>query len=498
MKDAQRRGLRREGGKGAIQMTQSEDLQQAALIKTHKFFLVTLWGLLIFSLLLGPWHGTLAEAFLVGLPSAAIPTALIFLAPQALLTRLAVGAALMAFCALNIHQSWGMIEMHFGIFVLLSFLLFYQDWRVIIFSALVIAVHHLAFNYLQLWGFGVMCFTKPSLGIVLVHAAYVVLEAGVLSYLAVVLHRDAALVRQGNATLQAQMTAMRTMVEQTRGGIQAINLASQDIIEGNASLSRRTESQASSLEQTASTMEELTVTVKQNSDSAREANQLVQAASSVAQQGGSLVGQVVDTMGSIKDSSRKIVDIIGVIDGIAFQTNILALNAAVEAARAGEQGRGFAVVAAEVRNLAQRSAGAAKEIKLLINDSVDKVEAGGRLVDQAGQTMQLIVGSVKQVADIMSEISAASEEQSDGIAQVSEAIGQMDEMTQQNAALVEKAAAASASMQEHARKVAAASGAEMPQDGGSGQVRPLAARARQAPARVAIAAPGANKVARRG
>ncbi|MEO7495525.1 MAG: methyl-accepting chemotaxis protein [Massilia sp.] len=245
-------------------------------------------------------------------------------------------------------------------------------------------------------------------------------------------------------------------VGEVRLGTDTITTASLEIASGNADLSSRTESQASSLEQTASSMEELTSTVKQNADNARQANQLAVSASSVAAQGGKVVSEVVDTMGSIKESSRKIVDIIGVIDGIAFQTNILALNAAVEAARAGEQGRGFAVVAAEVRNLAQRSAGAAKEIKSLIGDSVDKVDAGSRLVDQAGQTMELIVTSIRQVADIMGEITAATQEQSLGIEEVNVAITEMDEMTQQNSALVEQAAAAAESMQEQAEIVARA------------------------------------------
>jgi methyl-accepting chemotaxis protein len=244
--------------------------------------------------------------------------------------------------------------------------------------------------------------------------------------------------------------SLSDIVGNVRLGTENIGVASKEISSGNADLSSRTEAQASSLEETASSMEELTSTVKQNAENARQANQLVVSASEVAVRGGEVVGQVVDTMGSIKDSSRKIVDIIGVIDGIAFQTNILALNAAVEAARAGEQGRGFAVVASEVRSLAQRSAGAAKEIKALIGDSVEKVDAGSKLVDQAGETMQEIVSSVKHVADIMNEISAASQEQSAGIEEVNRAIAQMDEMTQQNAALVEQAAAAAESMQTQA------------------------------------------------
>ncbi|MBV8666387.1 MAG: Tar ligand binding domain-containing protein [Burkholderiaceae bacterium] len=240
------------------------------------------------------------------------------------------------------------------------------------------------------------------------------------------------------------------IVGQVRTGTDVIATASNEIASGNLDLSSRTEEQASSLEETASSMEELTGTVKQNADNARQANQLAQSASEVAVRGGSVVAQVVETMGSINESSKKIVDIIGVIDGIAFQTNILALNAAVEAARAGEQGRGFAVVATEVRNLAQRSAAAAKEIKELINNSVEKVDIGSKLVDQAGSTMDEIVESVRRVTDIMSEITAASQEQTTGIEQINQAVTQMDNVTQQNAALVEEAAAAAGSLQEQA------------------------------------------------
>jgi methyl-accepting chemotaxis protein len=243
------------------------------------------------------------------------------------------------------------------------------------------------------------------------------------------------------------------IVTQIKDSTESINAASKEIASGNSDLSSRTEAQAESLEKTASSMEELTSTVKQNAENAKQANQLAAGASQVAVKGGNVVGQVVTTMSSINDSSKKIVDIISVIDGIAFQTNILALNAAVEAARAGEQGRGFAVVATEVRTLAQRSAAAAKEIKALIGDSVEKVSAGTKLVDDAGKTMQEIVSSVKRVTDIMAEITAASQEQSAGIEQVNAAITQMDEVTQQNAALVEQAAASAESMEEQADKL---------------------------------------------
>jgi methyl-accepting chemotaxis protein len=246
------------------------------------------------------------------------------------------------------------------------------------------------------------------------------------------------------------------IVGEVRSGTEAIGSGTKQIASGNADLSQRTEEQASSLEETASSMEELTSTVKQNAENAKQANQLALGASNVAVKGGQVVSEVVTTMSSINESSKKIVDIIGVIDGIAFQTNILALNAAVEAARAGEQGRGFAVVASEVRNLAQRSAAAAKEIKALIGDSVDKVGAGTKLVDEAGKTMEEIVNSVKRVTDIMSEITAASQEQSAGIEQVNQAITQMDEVTQQNAALVEEAAAAAESLEEQAQNLQAA------------------------------------------
>jgi methyl-accepting chemotaxis protein-1 (serine sensor receptor) len=258
------------------------------------------------------------------------------------------------------------------------------------------------------------------------------------------------------AALKNMQGSLVRTVTSVRNGAESIDVGAREIAAGNIDLSARTEQQAAALEQTASSMEELTSTVKQNTDNARQANQLAATASLTAERGGAVVSQVVDKMHNITESSRKISDIISVIDGIAFQTNILALNAAVEAARAGEQGRGFAVVASEVRSLAQRSASAAKEIKGLIEASVEHVESGSALVENAGQTMNEVVVAVKRVTDIMGEISSASEEQSTGIEEVNRAVSEMDSVTQHNAALVEQAAAAAGSLEEQARRLSEA------------------------------------------
>ncbi len=255
------------------------------------------------------------------------------------------------------------------------------------------------------------------------------------------------------AQLKRMQQSLADVVSGVRGNAESVATASAQISQGNADLSQRTEEQASALEETAASMEELNSTVRQNADNARQANQLAVSASSVAERGGAVVGQVVETMRGINEGSKRIADIISVIDGIAFQTNILALNAAVEAARAGEQGRGFAVVASEVRGLARRSADAAKEIKALISSSVSQVEQGSALVDQAGATMREVVDAIRRVADIMGEISAASHEQSQGVSQVGEAITQMDQVTQQNAALVEESAAAASSLKQQAEQL---------------------------------------------
>ncbi len=279
--------------------------------------------------------------------------------------------------------------------------------------------------------------------------------------------------------MDAMQSKLADLVRQVRQGVDSVSTASQEIARGNTDLSQRTEQAASNLQQTASSIEQLTSTVRQTADSASTANQLASSASAVAQRGGEVVSQVVATMNEINASSKKISDIIGTIDGIAFQTNILALNAAVEAARAGEQGRGFAVVAGEVRSLAQRSAEAAREIKSLIGASVDKVESGSRLVADAGSTMTEIVASVQRVSDIIGEISAAAAEQSGGIGQVNQAVNQLDQATQQNAALVEQSAAAAESLQDQSRQLAGVvSGFRIESSGGFDAPRAAAAPAR--------------------
>ncbi|MDP3521168.1 MAG: methyl-accepting chemotaxis protein [Hydrogenophaga sp.] len=411
----------------------------------------------------------------------ALPGLLGFLLGRGTLaSRLLMAFSLTALVALQIQAAAGLREMHFGVFVTLALLLVYLDWRPILFSAVLFALHHVGFDRLQAAGWGVYCLSEPDFATIVVHAAYVVVQTtfelffvvrlagGVRGNAEVAslaqrmqdpthivldmtgLEAQAPLARELKAVLGRTAAAVQTV----REAAQSIQTASSEIASGNQDLSQRTEQTASNLQQAASSLEQLTATVRQSADAARQANQLAGSAAEVAQRGGSVVHQVVSTMDDISESSKKIADIIGVIDGIAFQTNILALNAAVEAARAGEQGRGFAVVAGEVRNLAQRSAQAAKEIKALISTSVDKVQGGSELVRQAGATMEDIVQSVQRVSDIIGEISSAATEQSEGIAQVNIAVNQLDQMTQQNAALVEESAAAATSMRDQADRMA--------------------------------------------
>ena len=444
--------------------------------QADRLMLPVVWAMFAMGIALAGWHDTLDWALAVGLPAALLPTAAILLAPGSRTSRYSVATALMVFPALHIHQSGGVAELHFGIFVLLAFLLCYRDWSVIVLGAALIAVHHLSFNYLQELGFGVLCFTETGLGKVLVHAAYVVAETVVLSYLSLLLHREAVQAAElgarldqvnasgdgritltaagsttlsdGGRVLEGMMSTLRDAVAVVHAGAEAIARASHAIADGNADLSRRTGSQSEGLRQTAEAMAQLTVAVRGNDADARQASDLAAGAADVAERGGQVVDQMIGSMEAIRARSRRIVDIIGVIDGIAFQTNILALNAAVEAARAGEQGRGFAVVATEVRGLAQRSAAAAREIATLIHDSVAAVDAGDILAAQAGSTMEEIVRAVQEVAGIMTRIVAASHGQAAGIASVNDAIAEMDRNTRDNAAMVRQAETAAASMQQ--------------------------------------------------
>jgi methyl-accepting chemotaxis protein len=433
------------------------------------------------ALVYGAMHAGIVLALVAGgaLLAAAAAAAWLLRAPVLRGSVLAVLG--MAMVALLIHTARGAAEAHFAVFAFLACTVVYRHWVPVIAGAAAIAVHHLSFNFFQQWGWGPVCFTEPGLGKVIEHALYVVVESAILVLLALRARHDGAAADEltlmagrlvdaegkidftacelpassvAATRLREALLRTRSALATMRGAVDSMSTAAQEIATGNGDLSQRTEQTASNLQQTASSMEQLTGTVKQSADSARQANQLAASAAEVAARGGSVVSQVVSTMDDINASSKKIADIIGVIDGIAFQTNILALNAAVEAARAGEQGRGFAVVAGEVRSLAQRSAEAAKEIKSLIGTSVDKVESGSKLVADAGKTMAEIVGSVRRVTDIIGEITAAAAEQSEGIGQVNVAVTQLDQMTQQNAALVEQSAAAAESLKDQAQRLA--------------------------------------------
>ncbi|GAA6142270.1 hypothetical protein NBRC116584_20880 [Hydrogenophaga sp. 5NK40-0174] len=392
------------------------------------------------------------------------------------ISRFVLATVQVAQVALHIQLAHGELEYHFGVFVTLALLLVYMDWKPVVYAAGLFAVHHVLFDRLQAAGFGFYCMQEANFMRVLLHAGYVVVQTALEIVLVsgmrrraqegeelaklvsavdradgIALNVSAIAVSTPRAeALKSTLLRMQNAVSAVQASSSHIEAASREIASGNQDLSSRTEQAASSLQQTAASMEQINSTVRQSADAANQASQMAAANADVATRGGQVVSQVVSTMEEIHQSSQKINDIIGVIDGIAFQTNILALNAAVEAARAGEQGRGFAVVAGEVRSLAQRSAEAAKEIKGLIGASVEKVENGTRLVGEAGATISEIVSNAQRVADIIGEITAATNEQSGGIGQVHSAVSQLDQMTQQNAALVEESSAAAESLKDQA------------------------------------------------
>jgi methyl-accepting chemotaxis protein len=394
-------------------------------------------------------------------------------------SRLLLTSVVALMVMLQIQLTQGVVEYHFGVFVALALVMVYLDWRPIVLAALLFAVHHLVFDRLLAAGLNWYCLSEPNLPMVLLHATYVVVQTGLELALVAGMAKAATegqelqkmveLVNQpagislrlagfeaktvlGQA-LQRMLTRMDVAVSTVHESVASISLASSDIASGNQNLSSRTENAAAGIQQTAASMEELAATLEHSTSAANQAKTMANDNAVVAEKCGEVVTQVVATMADINTSSRKISDIIGVIDGIAFQTNILALNAAVEAARAGEQGRGFAVVASEVRNLAQRSALAAKEIKDLIGASVDKVEAGTLLVQSAGSTMQEVVTNANKVSVFIEEITRATSEQSISINEVTQAVTQLDRMTQQNAALVEQSLASSNSLRDQATQL---------------------------------------------
>ena len=438
----------------------------------HRHDIVVLWGIaavFIGTLAYGWIYNNLMLGLVLGLVFMGLSLGVAAWSKSGALSRVALPVLGMTMVGLMIHVARGHSEAHFAVFAFLACLVVYRSSVAIIAGAVAIAIHHLSFNQFQTWGWGPMCFTEPSFMRVVEHAIYVVVESVVLILLALRARADFATAEElmriveqiqgdnGTINLNASHLAVKgrvsrklvdalqhieTAIQQVHRSSDAIRQASGDIAHGNQLLSSRTEDAAASIAQTAASVEEIASTIRASVDNAHQANQLAGQASDVATRGGEAVHRVVDTMSGIQQSSRKIADIIGVIDGIAFQTNILALNAAVEAARAGEQGRGFAVVASEVRSLAQRSAEAAKEIKQLITRSVEQVDSGSSLVGNTGEIIGEVVEQVRRVSALVSEITVSSSEQNEGIGQINLAISRLDQTTQQNASMVEQTAAA--------------------------------------------------------
>lgn len=449
----------------------------AAISRSGDLLMVlTLIGNAVASVAIGNYYGDVRLALVVSAVLLLVGGGVFMTVRGSLVSQLVLTSCNVVFVALHIQLGRGTVEFHFGVFVLLGLTLVYRDWKPILLAAAMFAVHHVLFDRLQAMGYALYCTPQANFVTTIMHAAYVVVQTGVELYLAVMLERGA--VEAGELTTLVQKidgegvlcldvsqvpattptsTMMKAMIlkvsaamSDVRDAASSVELVASEIANGNMDLSRRTEEQASNLQQTSASMEQLTGTVRNTASTAETANQLAGSATLAAEDGGRAVDKVVATMANISNASKKISDIIGVIDSIAFQTNILALNAAVEAARAGEQGRGFAVVASEVRGLAHRSADAAKEIKTLIGTSAEHVEDGAKLVGEAGTGMLKIVDQAKRVSSLIGEISASANHQTVGIAQIGDAVSQLDTVTQQNAALVEEGAAAAKSLKDQA------------------------------------------------
>ncbi len=455
----------------------SDDASLRAIARTADLVMLsTAIGSAAAALAIGVWYGNAGLALGVSAVVLGLCAAVFAFARASTLSRTVLTACNVALVALHIQLGRGTIEFHFGVFVLLGLLLVYRDWRPLLLGASLLAMHHVVVDRLQALGLGVYCTPQADFLKTAMHAIYLVAQTGVEIYLAVILRKAAqeaaelsaivhvvdaegALcldVSQLEATtptallMKAMLLRVGSAISEVSLAASSVEIAASEIASGNMELSRRTEQQASSLQQTAASMEQINGTVRNTADTAEAARRISGSASTAAANGGRVVESIVATMSDIAQSSRRMSEIIGVIDGIAFQTNILALNAAVEAARAGEQGRGFAVVAAEVRSLSQRSTKAAKEIRTLISASAERVDTGTQLVSEAGTGIRDIVDQALQVSQLIGAISTATSRQTADIGQVGDAVTQLDTVTQQNAALVEESAAASENLKQQA------------------------------------------------
>jgi len=459
-------------------MHSTDELLRNLYVKTDRLMLAVVWALFLISCALASQNFTWEVVLWIGLPLSLLATIMVRFCSGALLTRLFFAACLMTFASLQIQQERGIPELHFGVFVLMSFLLAYRDWRPIVCAAAVIAVEHVLMNYLQLAGLGVYCFTAPAWPTVVIHAAYVVIQAGLLIFIAVHMKADAqsgqelallgeALSREtgkfdlrlpdmtlagaSSRTFKNTLDAIHVSMRDITLGIERMAAASEHISTGNRDLSQQIGTQAKTLDATTAAMEQIADRVKQSADMTASADALARETSECARHSGQVVRQVVDNMDGIEAAVRRMGDTIAVIEGIAFQTNILALNASVEAARAGVHGRGFAVVAEEVRMLAQRCATAARETKTMIVDSLAQVEQGASLVASAGDTMQQVIDRVERVARLVEEVSSSSVAQSRDLDSFNQAIHEMDTLLQRDAVHVQGVASASSDLNEEAK-----------------------------------------------
>jgi len=459
-------------------MKHTETLLHTLYVKADRLMLIVIGCLFLISCLMALRDDSWSAVVWIGLPVVAVASMLVLWRPGRLGTRLFLAASLMTFAALQIHQRHGLVEMHFGIFVLMSFLLAYRDWRPIVCAAVVIAVHHFTFTYLQLNGFDAYCFTQPGWSIMLVHAAYVVVQAGLLIYIASSMKADAqtgrelavlgdSLSRQAgkfdlrfppmtlkgssSRTFKGTLDAVHRTMREIATSTDRMAASSDHIATENQTLSKQFAERSEALKATSTAMGQIAQRVRESAEHAATASGLALQTASVVQQSGQVVGDVVAKMSEIDQAVHRMGEMIATVEGIAFQTNILALNASVEAARAGNHGRGFSVVAQEVRTLAQRSADAAREIKALIADSLQRVEHGSTLASRAGESMRHVVGHVEDVARVIERISKASDAQSRDVGEFSEGMDTMGAMLDRDVQHVSGVASASGGLREEAR-----------------------------------------------